>query len=133
MTTATLGAALAVAVALTSCGPTVSVGIAQKRQSKAADDARKYVDQQFAPVQQWMNEQKAGNYTWRPADAYPNETFMQYADRKRDETEERLCWYRGVMDGWDLAEMQRIEHQCKADLELKRIRRQLEQQNRREP
>jgi hypothetical protein len=81
MTTTTLGAALAVAVALTSCGPTVSVGIAQKRQSKAADDARKYVDQQFAAVQQWMNEQKAGNYTWRPADAYPNETFMQYTDR----------------------------------------------------
>jgi hypothetical protein len=118
-------------VALTSCGLTGSE-IAQRRQSKAADDARKYVDQQWVPVQQWMKEQKAGNYTWRTADAYPNETFKPYADRKQDETEERLCWYRGVMDGWDSTEMKRIEHQCKADLELKRIRR-LEQQNRREP
>ena len=132
MTTTTLGAALAAAVALTSCGPTVSEMV-QQRQSKAAADARKYVDQQYAPVQQWMKEQSAGNYTWRPADAYRNETFMQYADRKRNETEERLCWYRGVMEGWDLPQIQRIEDQCKRDLELKRIRRLLEQQNRSEP
>jgi hypothetical protein len=60
----------------------------------------------------------------------PGESFVEYSDRKFDEWDEKSCFYKGLMEARYLGESQRIEDQCKRDLEVKRLRKEIQKLNR---
>lgn len=64
-----------------------------------------------------------------PADRKNDETLLEYTERKNDEWEEQDCSYRGFREARYLGENQRIEDQCKRDLEVKRLRKAVEKLN----
>ena len=67
--------------------------------------------------------------TFLPKDRIGNEGFIDYVERKDDEWDEKRCFYEAAMDARYLSEMQRIENQCKRDLEIKRLRKEVEKLN----
>ncbi len=64
-----------------------------------------------------------------PKDRKKDETIFEYQERKDDEWEEKACAYKGLMNARYLGENQRIEDQCKRDLEVKRLRKAVEKLN----
>jgi hypothetical protein len=67
--------------------------------------------------------------TYIPKDRRKDETLDEYQARKEDEWAEQECFYKGLMQARYLGENQRIEDQCKRDLEIKRLRRAVEKLN----
>jgi hypothetical protein len=68
-----------------------------------------------------------------PNDRQKDETISEYLDRKQDEWGEPDCFYKGLMDARYIGESQRIEDQCKRDLEIKRLRKAVEKLNKQNP
>ena len=68
--------------------------------------------------------------TYLPADRRKDETYRQYIEREYEEWQEKDCFYKGVMFARYIGEARRIEDQCKRDLEIKRLRKAVEQLNR---
>ena len=64
-----------------------------------------------------------------PKDRQGDETIREYMERKNDEWDEKACFYKGHMEARYLGENQRIEDQCKRDLEIKRLRKAMENLN----
>jgi hypothetical protein len=64
-----------------------------------------------------------------PKDLKSGETLSDYVERKEDEWGEKDCFYKGLMDARYIGENQRIEDQCKRDLEIKRLRKAVEKLN----
>jgi hypothetical protein len=64
--------------------------------------------------------------TFLPSDRRGNESLGEYWERKNDEWEERTCFFKGLIE---VREAQRIEDQCKRDLEVKRLRKAIEKLN----
>jgi hypothetical protein len=67
--------------------------------------------------------------TYMPKDRRKDETIDEYLARKQGEWDEQECFYKGFMQARYLGENQRIEDQCKKDLEIKRLRRAVEKLN----
>jgi hypothetical protein len=68
-----------------------------------------------------------------PKDREGDEAIQQYKERKDDEWEEKACFYKGHMNARYIGENQRIEDQCKRDLEIKRLRKAMEKLNKQNP
>lgn len=68
--------------------------------------------------------------TFLPVDRKKDEGLLEYMERKNDEWDEKDCFYQGLMQARYLGENQRIEDQCKRDLEIKRLRKAVEKLNR---
>jgi len=64
-----------------------------------------------------------------PKDRRNDETISEYMDRKDDEWAEKECFYKGLMQARYIGESQRIEDQCKRDLEIIRLRKAVEKRN----
>jgi hypothetical protein len=107
----------------------------------------------MAPVDKWMNGLNESSKCYRlaernpkalqpcldqvpppasflPTDRKKDETFSEYLERKEDEWGEKDCFYKGLMYARYIGESQRIEDQCKRDLEIKRLRKAVEKLNR---
>jgi hypothetical protein len=68
--------------------------------------------------------------TYLPRDLRKDETLVEYTERKNDEWDEKSCFYKGLLQARYAGEDQRIEDQCKRDLEIKRLRKEVEKLNR---
>jgi hypothetical protein len=56
--------------------------------------------------------------TFIPKDRLQDETITEYMERKEDEWEEKACFYKARMNARFVGEAERLEDQCKRDLEV---------------
>ena len=71
--------------------------------------------------------------TFIPKDRLKDESISEYMERKQDEWEETACFYKARMGARYIGEAERIEDQCKRDLEVKRLRKSVEKLNKQNP
>jgi hypothetical protein len=79
----------------------------------------------LALVQPCLDGLPADDMSFLPKDCKHDETLAQYMDRKTDECEEIVCKFQGYQ-ARHLGDIQRIEDQCKHDLEIVRLRKAVE-------
>lgn len=67
--------------------------------------------------------------TYVPKDRKADESIMEYMERKQDQWDEKDCRWKGIRDARFVGESQAIEAQCMQTLEIKRLRKAIEKQN----
>jgi hypothetical protein len=141
---------LSLSVLLFGCSLTPNPSATQKSPSQLYREA---FDRHFASMNRWQNAEYESSKcfsvavakkdvdtiqpcldalpppeTYLPKDRRKDETIFDYTARKTDEWEERDCSFKGIIQGRNLADGQRIQDQCLQTLEIKRLRRELENQ-----
>ena len=64
-----------------------------------------------------------------PKDRKADEPVMDYMERKQDEWDEQDCRWKGIRNARYIGESPAIEAQCMQTLEIKRLRKAIEKQN----
>jgi hypothetical protein len=134
---------------LLGCAPAPSPSPPQKSMSQVYQEA---FDRHFAPGDKWINAVREaikcgpligsgpGKFeacqealpppaTYLPTDRKKDELLADYLARKNDEWDEKDCRYKGLMQARFVGENQRIEDQCLQTLEIKKLRKAIEKQN----